>query len=266
VYGGVHLRARMAIKMLKLRGISGVPVMIGAKLPLLRLRPVYWAGHEGKGLLEPEDESIQPAQEHAVDYLVRMIMDNPDQIHLVAIGPLTNVATAFLREPRLARNLAHLTIMGGVVRGAYRLDLPYCEHNIVCDPEAAHIVFSAGAPLTLVPLDVTTLVRLFPAGVERIKQAGTPYHQALAQQVELYPPFAEKGFTHTHDPLAVAAVIRPDLVEMRSLHVDVETNGRLTTGATLARTATEDSPANAQVALEVNIAAFEDFLVQRLAS
>jgi purine nucleosidase len=127
-------------------------------------------------------------------------------------------------------------------------------------------VFNAGAPLTVVPLDVTTQVRMQPAGVEQIKQAGTPYHQAIARQVELYPHYREHGFTFTHDPLAVATLIRPDLVKLRDLHLDVETGGSFTSGATLARTPTVDAPANAQVALEVDTPRFEKFLVERLAS
>ncbi len=266
VYGDVRLRARMVLKVLKLRGVSGVPVLAGATRPLLGQKPVHWAGHEGKGLLEPEDDALQPAAEHAPDFIVRMIMDNPGQIHLVGIGPLTNLAQAFLLEPELAQNLAHLTLMGGVVRSVDRLDLPYCEWNILCDPEAAQIVFNAGAPLTVVPLDVTTMVRMQPEGVEQIKQTGDPYHQALARQVELYPHYREHGFTFTHDPLAVATLIRPDLVKLRDLHMDVETGGSFTCGATLARTPTVDAPANARVALEVDTPRFEKFLVERLAS
>jgi len=265
VYGNVHLRARIALKLLRLRGITGVPVMTGAAKPLLGIQPVYWAGHEGKGLLDSEDESrLVPLHEHAVDFIVRSVMDNPNEIHLVAIGPLTNIAMAFLREPRLAQNLGHLTLMGGVVRGVNRLDLPYCEHNIRCDPEAAHIVFTAGAPLSMVPLDVTLQVRIYPSGIERIRQTGTPYHLALARQVELYPPFKEQGFTYTHDPLAIAALIQPDLMQTSSLHVDIETNGRFTAGATLVRTPVEDAPANADVALQVDGPRFESFMINRL--
>ena len=266
VYGDVRLRARMVLKVFQLRGVSGIPVLAGAARPLLGQKPVHWAGHEGKGLLEPEDDALKPGPEHAPDFIVRMVMDNPGQIHLVGIGPLTNIAQAFLLEPLMAQNLAHLTLMGGVVRSVDRLDLPYCEYNIACDPEAAQIVFTAGAPLTIVPLDVTTLVRMRPAGIERIKQAGTPYHHAIARQVELYPHFREHGFTFTHDPLAVATLIQPDLVELHDLHVDVETGGSFTSGATLARTPTVDAPANVQVALEVNAPRFEEFLIERLSS
>ncbi|HVC34434.1 MAG TPA: nucleoside hydrolase [Chloroflexota bacterium] len=266
VYGDVELRARMAMKLLNLRGRTDVPVLAGVTRPLLGRRPVYWAGHEGEGLLDPADGRLLPSPEHAVDFLVRRVMAEPGQIHLVAIGPLTNVALAFLREPRLAASLAHLTIMGGAIRGPGRFALPYCEHNVTCDPEAAHVVLSAGAPTTLIPLDVTTQVRLRPAGVERIRLGGSAFHRAVASQVELYPPFRERGFTHLHDPLAAAAVVRPGLVTTESLHLDVETEGRYTAGATLVRAPGEKAPANVEVALGVEAERFEEFLVERLAA
>lgn len=151
VYGDVGLRARMVLKLLRLADRVEVPVMLGSAQTLLGVRSVYWPGHEGVGLLEPDDVALVPAPEHAVDYLVRTVMESPGQIHLLAIGPLTNVALAFRREPRLAERLAHLTVMGGALRGPSRLDLPYAEHNFRCDPEAAQVVLAAGAPTTLVP-------------------------------------------------------------------------------------------------------------------
>ena len=265
VYGDVTLRARMALKLLALRGVSAVPVMTGARQPLLGLRPVYWAGHEGKGLLEPEDEALEPAPEHAVDFIVRKALEAPGRIHLVAIGPLTNVALAFLREPRLAQALAHLTIMGGSVRGPGAFHLPYAEHNIRCDPEAAHVVFSSGVPITMVPLDVTTQVTIRPEGVARIRAGGTAFHEAVARQVELYPPFAARGYTHMHDPLAVATLIERDLVRLEPLHVDVEREGHHAAGATLVRAPSPEAPANAEVALQVKARRFEEFLVERIA-
>jgi purine nucleosidase len=266
VYGDVHLRARMAAKLLRLRGASGVPVCAGVARPLLGRRPVYWAGHEGQGLLGPEDAVLAPAPEHAVDFLVRTVRANPGQVHLIAIGPLSNIALAFLREPTLPRELAHLTIMGGAIRGPGGFHLPYAEHNIRSDPEAAHIVLSAGAPTTLVPLDVTMRVRIRPAEVAQIRAGGTPFQEAVARQVELYPPFRERGFTYLHDPLAVATVIRPDLVRLTDLHLDIETGGEHAVGATLARAPTSDAPASAAVALDVDAARFEAFLIERLAA
>lgn len=265
VYGDVDLRARMVRKVLRLYGRADVPVYAGMRRTLMGLRDIYWAGHEGMGLLEPEDDALTATPGDAVDYLVQTVTENPGAIHVIAIGPLTNIAMAFLREPRLAQNLAHLTIMGGVVRSGQRLDLPYAEHNIICDAEAAHVVMTSGAPITLVPLDVTTRVRIRPEDTVRIHAGGTAFHAAVAGQVEAYPPFAHRRWTHLHDPLAVAAVIQPDLVTLVDVHVDVETSGRYSYGATLMHMPSEHYPANARVALEVDAPRFEAFLTERLA-
>jgi purine nucleosidase len=191
-------------------------------------------------------------------------MGNPGQIHLLAIGPLTNVALAMLKEPRLAANLAHLTIMGGVLRGPDTLLWSIAEHNIVCDPEAAHVVLSSGAPMTLVPLDVTTRCSIRRDHVARLRAVGDPFHDAVAEQVELYPRFAQQGSTYLHDPLAAAIAIEPGLVKAVPLHVAVETQGRLTSGMTAMRAPTAKLPATAAVALTVDAARAEEFIVERL--
>jgi purine nucleosidase len=265
VYGDVDLRARMVRTLLRLRGAGGVPVLTGTRRPLLGKRPVYWAGHEGEGLLESGDDVRAPDREHAVDFIVRTDMDNPGQIYLLAIGPLTNVALALLREPALADRLAALTVMGGACRGPGSLHLAIAEHNIRCDPEAAHVVLSSGVPLTLVPLDVTTRVRIAPEGVARLRAAGTPFHAALAEQVERYPRYRERGHTYLHDPLAAAVMIEPGLVEWQELNVVVELAGEHTTGATLMRAPSDDAPANARVALEVDAPRAEAFMLERMA-
>ena len=265
VYGDVDLRARMVRKLLRLHGVDRVPVLAGARRPLLGKRPVYWAGHEGKGLLEPGEDAQGPDPEHAVDFIVRTAMDNPGQIHLLAIGPLTNVALALLREPALADRLAGLTVMGGACRGPGSLHLAIAEHNIRCDPEAAHVVLSSGIPLALVPLDVTTRVCIGHVGVARLHDVGTPFHAALAGQVERYPRYRERGQTYLHDPLAAAVMVEPGLVQWQDLDVVVELAGEHTAGATLMRLPTSDAPANARVALEVDARRAEDFMLERMA-
>ena len=264
VYGDVMLRARMVRKLLALRNRQAVPVYAGASRPLLGLRPVYWGGHEGKGFLTQQDDTLKPEVEHSVNYIVRKVMENPGQIHLIAIGPLTNLALAFSLEPRLAENLAHLTIMGGVIRYNSRFEFPLVEHNIRCDPEAAHIVFSSGAPITLVPLDVTLLTMVKKADVERIRSGGTLFHQAVADQLSVYPFFVDHGWTCMHDPLAVASIIRPDLLTFKDYYMRVEMEGRMSTAATVADAPTVENPANIRVAVDVDSPRFVDFLTERI--
>ncbi|HLZ27582.1 MAG TPA: nucleoside hydrolase [Chloroflexota bacterium] len=266
VYGDVALRARMVHKLLTLAGVPEVPVRLGVREPLLGQRAVYWTGHEGVGLLDPGDVEQPLADEHAVDFLVRTVLDRPGAMHLVAIGPLTNVALALKREPRLATAVARLTIMGGAIRGADRLDLPYAEHNIASDPEAARIVLAAGAPVFLVPLDVTTQTRIRRPDVDRLVAAGSPFQQAVARQVELYPRFRDHGYTFLHDPLAVASLVWPELLQWQELHVDVELGGTHAAGATLFHQPTASAPANVHVAVQVDAPSFERQLIDRLCS
>jgi len=263
VYGDVALRARMVRKLLELRGIEGVPIRLGARKPLLGLRDVYWEGHEGQGLID--EEPGEPfSNEYAADFIIRTIMENPGEIHLLAIGPLTNVALAMIKEPQLASSLRHLTIMGGVVRDYDSLDLPVAEHNIRCDPEAAHIVLSSGAPITLVPLDVTTKCSIRTVDSARLRAIGTPFHTAVAEQVDRYPRFARQGFTSLHDPLAAAIILQPDLVELTPVHIEVELAGRVTAGQTVAWVPSENHPENARIALRVDAGRAERYIIDRL--
>jgi purine nucleosidase len=264
VYGDVDMRARMVLKLLQLRGVQGVPVALGASKPLLGKRPIYWAGHEGQGLLAPEDVLPAPTSEHAVDLIVRSVMEAPGQITLVAVGPLTNVALACLREPSLPCNLAGLVIMGGVVGGVQALHLPWTEHNMRSDPEAAHVVVSSFPGLRIVPLDVTTQVRIDPEDVQRIRVAGDAYHQALAGQISLYPPFARRGWTYLHDPLAAATAIDPSLVTFEPVRAVIETGGEHTAGKLLVCLPSEEA-ANAEVALSVDVGRSRRFMLERIA-
>jgi purine nucleosidase len=254
----------MVLKLLALRGMAGIPVAAGAQKPIMGHVPVYWAGHEGEGLLEPSDNVLQPVSEHAVDLIVRMVMANPGDITLIAVGPLTNVALALLREPRLAQELAGLMVMGGVVGGAGALHLPWVEHNFRCDPEAAAIVLASGVRLQIVPLDVTTKVCIRPEDVAHIRAAGDAYHAAVSRQVELYPNFSQRGWTFMHDPLAVAGVIQPDLLRWEHVRAVIETGGRHTAGQLLASAADRDT-ATAEIALGVDAARAEQFITGRIA-
>ncbi|MDQ4099889.1 MAG: nucleoside hydrolase [Chloroflexota bacterium] len=262
VYGDVGLRSQMCRKMLALRGDGSevIPVCRGLARTILGVRPIHWVGHEGVGLLDEDDVLPPEHDEHAVDFIVRTVMASPGEIHLLAVGPLTNVAVALLREPRLATSLAHLTIMGGAIQGAARV-----EHNIRCDPEAAHIVLSSGAPMTLVPLDVTTRVTIDAGGHDRILATGTPFHRAVADQVARYPAFRERGATYLHDPLAAACVLQPELFSFHDLRVSVELADAVTAGLTRAQAPTAEAPATARVALDVEVAAAETAIIERIA-
>jgi purine nucleosidase len=127
------------------------------------------------------------------------------------------------------------------------------------------VVIASGAPISLVPLDVTLRTVITREGVAAIREVGTPFHEAVADQVARYPPFEERGGqTFLHDPLAAAAVVRPDLLGWHELAVDIELAGRLTTGMTVARQPGPEHPATARVAMEVDAVAAERLILDRI--
>ncbi len=264
VYGDVLLRARMAQKLLALHGVADVAVVSGEERPLSDRRARYWGGHEGVGLLGPADEHLAPTGTDAVDFLVRQVRARPKTVELIAIGPLTNVARAIARDRSFSADLAGLTIMGGVLRGQEGLHLPIVEHNFACDPEAAQVVFDSGAPISLVPLDVTTKVAIGAEEVARLRRSPTAFHRALAELVCHDPRYRVAHRAYLHDPLAVAVLIRPELVVWHDLHVTVELGGEQTAGQSLFRLPSAKRPANARVALGVDVRAAEAFLAARL--
>lgn len=261
VYGDVLLRARIAIKLLGLDGKDGIPVFAGASDPLLRLDNIYWGGHEGTAILTAEDETVQPQSQFAVDYIVETILDNPGEIHLLAIGPLTNVAMAIQKAPEITKKLAHLTIMGGVLRGYSDLSLPIAEHNIKCDPEAAHIVFTSDAPISLIPLNITVQTMLDLESVKRIRSGGSAFQDAVAHELETYPRIVQFGRTAPHDPLAVATMVNSSLVTTRKVTATVDISRQASRGAMHFQANPEGNIALVET---VDSPAFKEFMLSRM--
>ncbi len=265
VYGDVACRARIAQKLLQLAGRADVPVFPGAGQPLSWNHPVWWGGHEGKGLLEGDDWHAPVRSEHAVDWLIDTILARPGEITLITIGPMTNAALAVRREPRLAQAVKAVVSMGGVARvSANALDLPVAEHNVKSDPAAARIVLQAGWPFTMVGLDVTMRVQITREHVRQITALGTPFHQALERLIARWLAFVGREHTALHDPLAVAVALGQPFVSFQDLRVDVETEGELTDGMTVVRRPGKGAPANARVALDVDAEGFLRFYTDRV--
>ena len=158
-------------------------------------------------------------------------------------------------------------MMGGVVRVGDTLSFPWAEHNIRCDPEAASVVFRAGWPITVVGLDVTLQVTIRREHLQALKAHDSALNRALVDQLDRYLGYRKRDFTYLHDPLAVAVAIDPSLVRLVPMHVEVETQGELTCGATVATLPLEGDPqrqANAEVAVAVDADRFRQFFFGRL--
>ena len=226
---------RNALAVLEIAGRSDVPVWRGAADPLVgEFRYGYdYHGEAGLGIrLDPPTTRERP--EPAVDAIVRAVLDRPGELTLIAVGPLTNVALALRREPRLAEEVAEIIVMGGAVESPGNVT-EHAEFNIYNGPAAANVVFDSGAPVTLVGLDVTEQVAVsrdeapwFEGG----SASALLGNRLLAAWFELHPGRGPYGL---HDPLAVAAAIDPTLLSCRRGTVSTETQAGDMLGKTTAR-------------------------------
>ena len=252
VVGNVSLEAatRNTRAVLALAGRSDIPVWPGAPTPLSNFAADARAVHGETGLgyaLLPDPPEVANGA-HALDAIVGAARAHPGQLVLVATGPLTNIALAVMRDPELPRLLKRFVIMGGAYREPGNVT-PSAEFNIWHDPEAARIVFRAfggpgGTPVVAIGLDVTHKTTFDPADIATLqtRSEGKPLGAALTRFIDdasrHYFDLMEKRrgmrVLIMHDPLAVAVALDPTLVATRRVAVDVETAGRLTTGATIA--------------------------------
>ncbi len=201
---------------------------------------------------------------------MRTAREKSGAIQLLAIGPLTNVALFAATRPDLYRKLDRLVIMGGGVHLTGN-HTPTGEFNIWFDPEAAARVFAAGVGVTMIGLDVTHKA-LF-AGTDWAPLRGAdagPVGRAITGMVDFYGAFYSRQYgsdaTAQHDSLAVAAVVKPELVTTQHCWVGVETAGTLTRGMTVAdlKGVWKREP-NTHVALDVDVPGFIELLVGRIA-
>jgi purine nucleosidase len=214
-------------------GAAGTPVTAGCAGPLLRpaldARQVHGDSGLGGATLPPPAGS--PAAGHAVDYIIDAVGAAPGEITLVATGPLTNIALAVRREPRLADWVREFVIMGGSAgRGNVT---PAAEYNIWADPEAAAVVFRAGWTVTMLGLDVTLRTGATAAVLQQMSELGPLGTELLRPALEQYRSVSEPGGPPVHDVCAVAWVAQPELFGLVSARVQVELAGHLTAGMTV---------------------------------
>lgn len=206
---------------------SSVPVHAGLARPIFRDLSTAEIVHgaDGLGDIGLDLSGRSPADGHAVDVLVEEICGSPGEITLVTLGPLSNVATALLREPELAGAVAHCYIMGGTGRLPGNIT-PAAEFNIYVDPEAARIVFESGMPITMVGWDVSwSCAFVGPEAEARLRALGTPFSEFTCDIQRVLVEFVAsmsgvEGFD-LPDPLAMAVALDPEVAETQDVYVEV---------------------------------------------
>lgn len=264
---------RNARQICELAGRLDIPVYAGCPRPLLRPLETakYVHGESGLGgvhLPEPQ-RPLQP--QHGVDFLVETLMAAAEPLTLATLGPLTNVAIALVKEPRIRPKIQELVLMGGSLD--HGNTTPAAEFNIYVDPHAAHIVFTSGIPLTMIGLHVTHTVLTTGDRLDRIRALGNQAGQAAADMLAFYGQFDRgQGMVGgpLHDPCVIAYLLQPELFSGQEFNVQVELHSPMALGQTLVDRLQTGSrpahaaPANVNVIMNANADGFYELLIERL--
>lgn len=249
-----------ALRVLEFAGRADIPVAAGAERPWVREAAAAprTHGESGLGGAQLPPAAGRPDPRHAIDLIAEV---GERTLTLVAVGPLTNVATLIVRHPQAAARLRGIVLMGGSI--GLGNTTPAAEFNIWADPEAAQRVFTSGLDVTMVGLDVTHRALVTPADAADLRGCGRA-GGLIADMIGFY------GQSHTdmagspiHDAVAVAHLIDPDMLELAPARVQVD-RGELCRGRTVVDLRGRSGPPTCRVATGIR-PGFADFLIERAA-
>ena len=268
----LDLTARNARIVCELARRPDVPVFAGCDRPLARDLVTAEHVHGKTGLDGPQmAEPTMPLQDiHAVDFIIETLRaEAPGTVTLCPLGPLTNIATAFRRAPDIVARVQRIVLMGGAYFEVGNIT-PAAEFNIYVDPEAARIVFAAGAPITVLPLDATHKALTTADRVQAFRDLGTEVGRMVAAWTDFFERFDKEKYGSAgaplHDPCVIAWLLKPDLFTGREINVEIEVDSPLTRGMTVADWwRVTDRPANALFIGDVDADGFFSLLTERLA-
>jgi purine nucleosidase len=255
-----------AIRVLEFVGRGEIPVAAGADRPLVREQVVASNVHGETGLDGPDlpPPRAAPLEQHAVDFLAEQIRKHDGAVTLVPTGPLTNVALLLALHPDARPE--RIVLMGGAI--AEGNVTPAAEFNIWCDPEAAARVFTSGIDVTMIGLDITHKALFTSAHVGRLEgRVGAMVSELLRFYGEFHRTVYHFDGSPIHDAVAVARVLRPELVKTEYLNTEIDVESELCRGRTVVdvwrRSGREP---NSHVGVEIDAEGFLGLLIERLNS
>jgi purine nucleosidase len=250
--------------------LGEVPVYLGCRRPMVR----DWVSAEevhgdGAGGLSMDFSGLDPESQHGVDALIELAAASPGEISIVAIGPLTNIAMAVVKDPRFVSNVKSLFIMGGSNNARGNITAA-AEYNFYVDPEAAKTVFEAGFDITVIPWAPLTLrdAVFSREKLAQIGEIGTPlarfFNRIVSATVDFDESVGIPGSTHP-DSLTAAVLLHPELVTAEDRYaVDIECASELTRGYSAMSWGVHGLEANARVIDAVDASGFENYLTTLL--
>ena len=261
---------RNALAILELAQAGHVPVYKGCELPLVKeaLLSPETHGNSGLGYAELPEPLIQPQAGHGSDYLIEQIMSRPGEVTLVAIGPLTNLAIAIRKEPRIVQNVKEVFIMGGAGQHPGNTTA-LAEYNTFVDPHAAHIVFHSGMPMILTPLDVTYQCIFTPEDLKRLQRLDSPITKFITDSTRFYMEFHDEYQSIEgcviNDPMTLALTYMPEICDYQELVMDVDISTGVGLGNTFADFYNyEKKKPNMKVAMGVRPRMFMELFLERM--
>jgi purine nucleosidase len=267
----LELTTRNALKALELARRTDIPVFPGASAPLVLtlVTAEHVHGRTGFDGYDLPDPMTPPQSGFAPDAIVELVMSRaPGTVTLCCMAPLTNIALAMAREPRLAKHLAGIVLMGGSMSEAGNIT-PAAEFNFYVDPEAAALVFESGASITMIPLDCTHQALITDARLETLRRAGTSVGEAFYHLLEFNKRFDRNKYGWPggplHDATVTAFLLQPSLFDGRQVHVQIECSSPLTLGASVVDWwSVTTKPPNATVLRTIDVNGYFNLIFERL--
>ncbi|KAL4605819.1 hypothetical protein ACB092_09G057400 [Castanea dentata] len=227
-----------ALRLCEFAGCSGIPVAEGSAAPLKGGIPRvadFVHGSDGVGNTYLPPAKAKKSEKSASEFLVEKVSEYPGEVSILALGPLTNLALAIKRDSSFASKVKRLVILGGAFFALGNVN-PAAEANIYGDPEAADVVFTSGANIAVVGINITTQVMFTDDDLLELKQSKGKYSKIISEMCEFYRDWHVKSDgvhgVFLHDPVSFVALVRPDLFTYKKGVVRVETQG-ICTGHTL---------------------------------
>ena len=260
-----------ARRVCELAGRTDIRVFAGCERPLLRPRYGVKSSHgeTGLGAAQLPEPTMSLQAQHAVDFLIESCLGAADEgITLCPIGPLTNIALALVKEPKIVSGIREIVLMGGAALNPGNVT-PAAEFNIFVDPHAAQIVFESGVNLTMFGLNATYQALATPERMAAIKALPSAVGRNVIAMLDFYGRYNIEKFGGPggplHDPCVIANIIQPNLFAGRQVAVSIETTSELTMGETVADWwSVTDAKPNCRVINEVDTDGFFALLTERL--